>query len=66
MTIPSDARIRELCDSAAFNAGVDHEPRRIAELHLLRASLLEQMPGPTPRAVVRELRRIAQQLYGGA
>lgn len=62
MTTDTDLQILELRDSVAWAAGTAYERRRIAERHRQRASLLEQMPGPTPRAVVRELRRIADEL----
>lgn len=55
-------KILELRDSVAWAAGVGYERRRIAELHRQRATLLEQLPGPTPRAVVRELRRLADEI----
>ena len=49
-------------DSAAFKAGQGYERRSFTELLRRRASLLEQMDGPTPRTVVRELRRLADQI----
>lgn len=62
MSTDTNLQILELRDSVAWAAGVGYERRRIAERHRQRASLLEQMPGPTPRAVVRELRRLADEL----
>jgi hypothetical protein len=57
-----DLAILELRDSVAWAAGVGYERRRIAEHLRQRATLLQQMPGPTPRAVVHELRRLADEL----
>jgi hypothetical protein len=54
--------VRELRDSVAFTAGQGYERRRIAERLRSRASLLECMDGPTPRTVVRELRRLADEI----
>lgn len=56
------ALITELRDSVAFTAGQGYQNRCIAERLRNRASLLEQMPGPQPRAVVRELRRFADEI----
>lgn len=61
MSTDTDLQILELRDSVAWAAGTAYERRRIGERLRQRASLLEQMPGPTPRAVVRELRRLADQ-----
>lgn len=58
----TDLRILELRDSVAWAAGVGYERRRFAEHLRQRATLLQQMPGPTPRAVVYELRRLADEL----
>lgn len=54
--------VRELRDSVAFTAGQAYRSRLIAEHLRQRASLLTLMPGPTPRAVVRELRRLADEI----
>lgn len=62
MSTDTDLQILELRDSIAWAAGQSYERRRIGELLRQRASLLEQMPGPTPRTVVRELRRFADQI----
>lgn len=62
MSIDSELRILELRDSVAWAAGQSYERRRIWQVLRLRATLLEQLPGPTPRAVVRELRRIAHEI----
>lgn len=62
MTTDTELRVLELRDSVAWAAGVGHERRRIGEMLRQRASLLEHMPGPTPRAVVRELRRLADEI----
>jgi hypothetical protein len=62
MNTDSELRILELRDSVAWAAGQSYERRRIGEVLRLRATLLEQLPGPTPRAVVRELRRMANEI----
>lgn len=62
MTTDTEMRILELRDSVAWAAGQSYERRRIGEVLRQRASLLEYMPGPTPRAVVRELRRMANEI----
>lgn len=54
--------VRELRDSVAFSAGQSYQTRRIAERLRQRARLLECMDGPTPRTVVRELRRFAEEI----
>lgn len=41
-----------------FDAGVSHERRRIGELLRQRATVLCDMPGPTPRRAVQELLRL--------
>lgn len=48
--------------SAGFQAGIQHERNRITALLRQRASLLELMDGSTPRTVVRELRRFADEI----
>lgn len=60
MTTDSELQILELRDSIVWAAGVGYERRRIGELLRQRASLLQCMDGPTPRTVVRELRRLAE------
>lgn len=62
MTTDTELRILELRDSVAWAAGQSYERRRIGEVLRQRASLLEHLPGPTPRAVVRELRRMAHEI----
>lgn len=62
MTTDTELRILELRDSVAWAAGQSYERRRIGELLRKRALLLEHIPGPTPRAVVRELRRMANEI----
>lgn len=62
MSTDTEMRILELRDSVAWAAGQSYERRRIGEVLRQRASLLEHMPGPTPRAVVRELRRMAHEI----
>ncbi len=62
MTTDTEMRILELRDSVAWSAGVGYERRRIGEVLRIRANLLEQMPGTTPRGVVRELRRMAHEI----
>lgn len=62
MTTDTEMRILELRDSVAWAAGQSYERRRIGEVLRQCASLLEYMPGPTPRAVVRELRRMANEI----
>lgn len=62
MTADPNLQILELRDSVAWAAGTSYERRRIGELLRQRATLLQQMPGPTPRAVVTELRRLAYEL----
>lgn len=54
--------VRELRDSVAFSAGRGYERRSITERLRQRARMLECMDGPTPRTVVRELRRLADQI----
>lgn len=66
MTTDTELRVLELRDSVAWAAGTAYERRRITELLRQRASLLQQMPGPTPRSVVAELRRLADQIDGEA
>ena len=55
----TDLQILELRDSVAWAAGVGHERRRITELLRQRATLLQQLPGPTSRSVQADLRRLA-------
>jgi hypothetical protein len=62
MSTDTDLQILELRDSTAWRAGQAYERRRIGEVLRLRANLLEQLPGPTPRSVVRELRRLAHEI----
>lgn len=62
MTTDIDLQILELRDSVAWAAGQSYERRRIGEVLRIRANLLEHMHGPTPRAVVRELRRMAHEI----
>lgn len=50
------SNVRELRDSVAFSAGQSYQCRLIAERLRRRASLIEQMPGRTGRAVSQELR----------
>lgn len=45
-------------DSVGFTAGAAYERRRISELLRQRATLLCDMPGPTPRRAVQELLRL--------
>ena len=62
MTTDTDLRILELRDSVAWAAGQSYERRRIGELLRRRITLLREMPGPTPRSVIAELGRLADQL----
>jgi hypothetical protein len=62
MTTDIDLQILELRDSVAWRAGQSYERRRIGEVLRIRANLLEHMPGPIPRSVVRELRRMAHEI----
>lgn len=62
MSTDTELRILELRDSVAWAAGQSYERRRIGEVLRQRASLLDHLPGPTPRAVVRELRRMAHEI----
>ena len=54
MTADTELRVLELRDSVAWAAGQSYERRRI--------TLLRDMPGPTPRSVIAELGRLADQL----
>lgn len=58
MITDTDMQILELRDSVAWAAGQSYERRRIGELLRQRAIFLREMPGPTPRSVVRELTRL--------
>jgi hypothetical protein len=62
MTTDTNLQILELRDSVAWAAGVGYERRRFGELLRQRATLLQQLQGPQPRAVVRELRRLADEI----
>jgi adenosylmethionine-8-amino-7-oxononanoate aminotransferase len=62
MTTDTELRVLELRDSVAWAAGVGYERRRIGEVLRQRALLLEHMPGSTPRVVVKELRRLADDI----
>lgn len=62
MSTDTELRILELRDSVPWAAGQSYERRRIGEVLRQRASLLDHLPGPTPRAVVRELRRMALEI----
>ena len=53
---------QELRVSVGWSAGIGHERRRVSDMLRQRATLLQQLPGPTPRAVVTELRRLADQI----
>lgn len=61
-TTDAELQILELRDSIAWAAGTAYERRRIGELLRQRAALLVQLPGPTSRSVVAELRRFAEQI----
>ena len=53
------AMVAELRSSVAFTAGAAHKARQVAELLRQRATDLQQLPGPTSRSVITELRRMA-------
>lgn len=61
-TTDAELQILELRDSVAWAAGTAYERRRISEILRQRASLLQQLPGPTSRSVVAELRMLAEQI----
>ena len=60
-TVPDNqaAMVAELRSSVAFTAGAAHKARQVAELLRQRATDLQQLPGPTSRSVITELRRMA-------
>jgi hypothetical protein len=62
MSTDPELKILELPDSVAWAAGTAYERRRIGECLRQRADLLVQLPGPTSRSVVAELRRLADQI----